>query len=536
MPFMSGFGRWSRGLVVSVLLGLSVITTSALAWEAWRSAQSAQATVDAVLGDYSTFAAWQFAREAQTRLERGLGNILDRARHDFDGRHGATRDPGSAFEECACAGGPALASTFEILGAGRHRVIGEALHPGAIAAAEALLNQNRAAGRYLEIVGPPEGDPVIVALQWAPGARPRVTGAVVPPSYVTELLAGVFASTPLLPEALIGDAPSRDVFSVRVATRAGHDLFTAGDVPSAHAGAASTSARLGGLDVHASIDESYASALVIGGLPADRWPIAAALVGLSTLLVVLATLQMRREVRFARRQADFVSGVSHELRTPLAQIRLYGETLLLGRVRSPEEGRRAAEVIVQEARRLGSLVDSVLLFSRMQHDRVTIDREPTDLGPLLEDVVESFRPFAAAKRATIALAVDTTLESPALDRNVCRQIVLNLLDNAIKYGPPGQTVRVRASAVPGGIELTVADEGRGVPADQRRRIWEPFWRAPGSAEGGSGLGLAIVRDLARRHGGTATVAAGPDRGARFVVMLRTDPPPEAAAVGATQTA
>jgi signal transduction histidine kinase len=165
-----------------------------------------------------------------------------------------------------------------------------------------------------------------------------------------------------------------------------------------------------------------------------------------------------------------------------------------------------------------------------------IDREPTDLASLLEDVVESFRPFAAAKRATIALDVGIVMDSPAVDRNVCRQIALNLLDNAIKYGPPGQTVHVRVSAVPGGVELAVADEGPGVPTDQRRRIWEPFWRAPASAEGGSGLGLAIVRDLARRHGGTATVSSGPDGGARFVVMLRTTPPPNAAAVGTTQTA
>jgi signal transduction histidine kinase len=341
---------------------------------------------------------------------------------------------------------------------------------------------------------------------------------------LTKVFTGIFADSPLLPRALIGEAASRDVFAVQVVDTGGSEVFAIGGDRSAYAGMASLPERLGRLAVHASIHADRASSLVIGGLPARRWPLAMTLFGLSTLLVGLAVRQMRQEVRFARRQSDFVSGVSHELRTPLAQIRLYGETLVLGRVRSDAERRRAAEVIVQESRRLESLVETVLLFSRMQRGHVEIQREPVDLSALTTDVIASFEPFAAAKRARVTWD-GRGLDRPAhVDPNVCRQILLNLLDNAVKYGPVGQTIRVTVEQRDADVTFGVADQGPGVAPDERTRIWEPFWRAPGSAEGGSGLGLAIVSELAARHGGAARLDPSGERGARFVITLETRTP------------
>ncbi|HET9372717.1 MAG TPA: HAMP domain-containing sensor histidine kinase, partial [Vicinamibacterales bacterium] len=194
-----------------------------------------------------------------------------------------------------------------------------------------------------------------------------------------------------------------------------------------------------------------------------------------------------------------------------------------GRVRSPEEGRRAAEVIVQESKRLGALVDTVLLFSRISRQRVTISRVATDVGALARDVVESFRPFAAAKDATVVLDA-RGVDALAVDRDVCRQILLNLLDNAVKFGPAGQTIRVGVEASSSLVTLSVGDEGPGIAREHASRIWDAFWRAPGLSEGGSGLGLSIVRELARRHGGDAIVDDRWTRGAGFVVTLSTGTP------------
>jgi signal transduction histidine kinase len=235
--------------------------------------------------------------------------------------------------------------------------------------------------------------------------------------------------------------------------------------------------------------------------------------------VTAAAVQLRREVRFARQRADFISGVSHELRTPLAQIRLFGETLLLGRVRSRDEARRAAEVIVQESRRLGQMVDNVLLFTRAGRQGAAIRWEPVDAAAVAADTVSAFRPQAASKQMTVDLEIGDIPGAVLADPNAMRQVLLNLLDNAVKYGARGQRIRVELQGTADELTLSVTDEGEGVPAGDRARIWEPFWRTPASAEGGTGLGLAIVRELVGLHGGRVSVEAASPRGARFVATF-----------------
>ncbi|HUF47580.1 MAG TPA: HAMP domain-containing sensor histidine kinase [Vicinamibacterales bacterium] len=514
MAHMPVIGRWSPRLVVSVLLGLAVVTTAGLTWETARAARSARATTDAVLGDYSTFAAWQFARESRARLNTEVAEVLAHTRRLFDGHPDTLRKPG---DDCGCAPRAAVLSRFELRGGQAVRVIGEPLGADVLLLARAWRDDGGPSPmRHVEIAQAADGWQVVVLLRPQP-AVPRIIGAVVDAALLTSTFTDVLASTSLLPESLV-DAPSRDVFAVTVSHADGRRLFEAG-TPGPIAGSAALFAGVSSLRVDASIHPDRAASLVIGGLPASRWPVALTLLLSSVVLVGLAWWQMRREVALAGRQADFVTGVSHELRTPLAQIRLYGETLLLGRVRSAEEGRRAAEVIVQEARRLGALVDTVLMFSRLRHGRVIIDRDAVDAARVTHDVVDAFRPFAAARAATVDVDLSAATGEAWIDANVFRQVLLNLLDNAVKYGPVGQTVRVVVEVSCAEVSLVVTDEGPGVPEAQTRRIWEPFWRAPGSSEGGSGLGLAIVRELATRHGGAAVVEPAPGQGARFRVTL-----------------
>src|SRR5262249_55194768 len=154
----------------------------------------------------------------------------------------------------------------------------------------------------------------------------------------------------------------------------------------------------------------------------------------------------------ARLRADFVSSVSHELRTPLAQIRLFAETLLLGRVRSDAEERRSLEIIDQEARRLTHLVENVLAFSRAERHAIRLQREPTALTPLVAAVVEAFEPLAATRKVTLRRDIFPGIFADA-DPDALRQMLINLLDNAVKYGPESQTVTVGARLSQGRLQI-----------------------------------------------------------------------------------
>jgi signal transduction histidine kinase len=275
-----------------------------------------------------------------------------------------------------------------------------------------------------------------------------------------------------------------------------------------------------------------ASRLVIGGLPASRLPVLIGLLALTAALALAALQQLRREHQLARVRADFVSSVSHELRTPLAQIRLFSETLLLNRVRSEAEGRRALEIIHQESQRLTHLVDNVLFFSRAERGLERVSAAPAPLATLTADLVDTFLPLARASRANIRVDVLDTPDA-VIDPAAFRQIVLNLLDNAIKYGPPGQTIVVSVERRGADGIVAVSDQGSGVPLEARARIWEPYTRlvtSTTSAIAGTGIGLAVVRRLVELHGGSAWVEDAPGGGARFIVSFRGAPAGDAAQV------
>lgn len=234
--------------------------------------------------------------------------------------------------------------------------------------------------------------------------------------------------------------------------------------------------------------------------------------------------QLRREARFARERAAFVANVSHELRTPLSQIRLVIDTLLLGREPDAERRQAALGLVDREVTRLQHLIDSVLRFTRGERVEDAAPLVPTDPAAEASRVVEEFTPLARQRGVTLTIV---TRDAPTvlLDTSALRQVLLNLLDNAVKYGPAGQTVTLTVSATPeGGARFTVTDQGPGVPRSERERIWRPFERgaaAGARAAGGSGIGLTVVREIAERHGGSVGVQEAEGGGAAF----RVDFPP-----------
>jgi two-component system phosphate regulon sensor histidine kinase PhoR len=220
-------------------------------------------------------------------------------------------------------------------------------------------------------------------------------------------------------------------------------------------------------------------------------------------------------------RADFVSGVSHELRTPLTQIRLFAELLHTGALRSDAERSRATRVMDQEARRLTYLVENVLAFSRQERQHEHIARELVDVSAEVRDVLDFFGPVARARGVHLTMNVPGDTHAD-VDRDALRRILLNLLDNAVKYGPLDQRVLVNAERLTRTLRIEVSDRGPGIPAEHADQIWEPYQRLArdaNSAVGGSGIGLAVVHDLAKLHNGRAWVEANPGGGARFVVEL-----------------
>ena len=238
--------------------------------------------------------------------------------------------------------------------------------------------------------------------------------------------------------------------------------------------------------------------------------------------VVYALRDVTDEQALERARSDFVATASHELRTPLAAVYGAARTLRRSDIEIPAEQREQfLEMIVSETDRLTAIVSQILLAGQIEDGRVDVATSATELGPLVESVLASTRLRAPAE---IELRVEQN-GGPVValaDEDKLRQVIVNLLDNAIKYSPDGGDVTVELSGGDARTRLTVRDGGLGIPPSEQERIFEKFYRldpALTRGVGGSGLGLYISRELVSRMGGTLTVRSEPGEGAAFVVDL-----------------
>jgi len=266
--------------------------------------------------------------------------------------------------------------------------------------------------------------------------------------------------------------------------------------------------------------QDAAGRLIIGGVPRSQLTSLAALTLLAGALLVVALAQLRRGEELARLRTDFVTGVSHELRTPLAQITLFAETLTDGPPLSRTEQRMFLGIIRREATRLAQLVERVLRFGAIERGGGGSGRPHVGVAAAqeIEDAVIAFRPLASHAGSEIALALERRVEV-AIDADSLRQVVLNLLDNAIRHGGAGKPVTVGLDAQGERALLTITDGGPGIPREARARVFEPFTRLGGSATG-SGIGLAVVRSIVEASGGVVRIDDAPAGGTTVVVELR----------------
>jgi two-component system phosphate regulon sensor histidine kinase PhoR len=243
------------------------------------------------------------------------------------------------------------------------------------------------------------------------------------------------------------------------------------------------------------------------------------------VVMVLHDVTALRQLERVR--TEFVANVSHELRTPLTAIQGYLETLLSGALEERENARRFLEIVLRHSERLGRLLDDLTDLSNIELGKVTLRREAVRLEDTVASVLGIIGPRAT--RSRVSVTADTPADLPAVSADPDRlaQILINLVDNAVKYTPEGGSVKVTARDIGGGlIEVAVADTGIGIPAADLPRITERFYRVDKARSrelGGTGLGLAIVKHLVLAHGGELRIESEQQRGTTVRFTLPVQP-------------
>ena len=586
LPLSSAISSALRLRWPTALLALSIALTGVGIIEATRAVRSQSRVADAVVRDYSRFAVWSYRQHLEDAMALALREILGAVNHG-DNLHTSPRIP-EARElahylpwnaKCGChrpANGPNPAIFFGFtlgsdtlgLGVNTHPVPAEGwevdrpmpvamampmpmagrmtagqsmavppggeLHIAGYSAPErrwindTLTNQvrrSRGNERFNLVVARHDTATRFFAYTLMPTTRGDtiVYGAEYSHDAVSQALVSVLYDRDLLPRPFTVGKSVVSVLQLQVRDLQGTTIFQPQEIDRWHLDAIDTLPRaLGAMVIRAQVRPAVANDVVIGGLPRSRLPFLLALLGISASLSIVAIGQIRRDVELARLRGDFVSSVSHDLRTPLAQMRLYLETLRLGRFTTEEQRAASIEHVERETTRLTHLVERVLRFSGngRSNDGSRIE---VDVAAETRRIVEEFRPLAESRRASVVAEVEQ-VPPIRLSPDALRHVLLNLLDNAVKYGPPGQTVHVNVTADGDTVRIAVTDEGPGVPVAEREAVWAPFrrGRSPGPVAG-SGIGLAIVREVATRHGGSSWIengtVPGAAHGATFVVTL-----------------
>jgi len=258
------------------------------------------------------------------------------------------------------------------------------------------------------------------------------------------------------------------------------------------------------------------------------------LIGISTAAALVgfiaAYLAFRRQQELNDLKSNFVSSVSHELRAPIASVRLMAENLERGKIPGSAKQQEYYQFIVQECRRLSSLIENVLDFSRIEQGRKQYELEPTDLATLVRTTVHLMEPYAVEKGVCLRLESASQPASATLEANVdgraIQQALVNLIDNAIKHSAAGQLVSVdlKLREGPGepAVQASVADQGPGIPATEQEKIFERFYRRGSELRRetqGIGIGLSLVKHIMAAHGGRVTVQSSPGQGSRFTLEI-----------------
>jgi signal transduction histidine kinase len=238
--------------------------------------------------------------------------------------------------------------------------------------------------------------------------------------------------------------------------------------------------------------------------------------------IVMTHRNISREMALARLKSDFVSNVSHELRTPLSLIRLYAETLEMGRLKSADKYQEYYSIIRKESERLTALINNILDFSRIEAGRKEYDFRQTDLRELVRNTLESYRYQIEQSGFAFEEKIAEDVPPLSVDREAMARSLLNLVNNALKYSQDQKYIGVNLFRDNGTVKLEVVDHGIGIPQAEQQKIFDKFYRVGDPLvhnTKGSGLGLSLVRHIVRAHGGEVLVDSVPGRGSKFTINL-----------------
>ncbi len=247
--------------------------------------------------------------------------------------------------------------------------------------------------------------------------------------------------------------------------------------------------------------------------------------GLSLVLaggIWLTYRNVTKEMALAKLKSDFVANVSHELRTPLSLIRLYAETLEMGRLTNPEKYQEYFRILRKESERLSALINNILDFSRIEAGRKEYDFRETDLAELVRNTLESYRFQIERNGFALEGNIADNLPPVSVDREAIARSLLNLINNALKYSQNEKYLAVNLYRTDGTAKLEVIDHGIGIPHSEQPKIFEKFYRVGDPLvhnTKGSGLGLALVLHIVQAHGGKVSVESAPGQGSKFTIAL-----------------
>ena len=254
------------------------------------------------------------------------------------------------------------------------------------------------------------------------------------------------------------------------------------------------------------------------------------LVPVSTVIIALGLgvvwLSVRAERRASQMKSDFIANVSHELKTPLSLIRMFGELLMTGKHKGEGMTREYGGIITRESERLAHLIDNVLDFARLERGKASYNFAEGRLEEVVERALDVYRHRIEKEKLRLTTEIEPNLPPVRMDENAMTLVLLNLVDNAVKYAGEAGEVVVRLRRAPGAVALSVVDHGTGIAPDEQRRIFDRFYRATSARARnvrGSGIGLALVKHIAEAHGGRVEVESAPGRGSTFTVYVPAAP-------------
>ena len=533
--------RWERlrpALHIGVLL-LVLAVTAVLAVEAYLSHRSYAERARSASHDLAFEAAANLSRWAEQRMLYNLmlyfTPVVSREDYDTPRRRATFSEMAlaPAKEGCAapavCAAGLARTTFHFDLRDGSWETTGASIDTAAARVIRDSIS-DEALHRYqksweLAILMVPSGGRthiVVYRLAWDVAGKPAaVTGLELDmPRVAREFFARTLSQGPLLASAQTHGRPNAALFSVRVANVDGTEYLSAGpstDVAPILAQYPKVG-NFGEYRVNVGLSPLMRAEAASGREDTRLVRTLLAFIA-SVILIAIAIAQTRRENTLARLRESFVASVSHELRTPLAQIRLYSEMLQMGFVRNQAEHIAAVQVIVHEAGRLTYLIENVLTYSRASRQELRLEASPVEVDGVLAELTRTVGPLASAAGIAFRTDADTGLVASA-DRAALLQVLVNLLDNAVRHGTGGTQIVLSARRMPGAVQFMIDDCGPGVPRRDRERIWRRFVRLEGRTRStGSGIGLSVVAELVAGMNGRVWVTDSPMGGARFVVEL-----------------